>query len=157
MGSDKADVIKEDAVVITDNNNIPLKSVNVTRDDDDLDEVWTIAQGFDCDRCWFHCKDTKEFKVHQKTHKIKGEPKYVSPPKELFNFICDKCPTEMCNWEQYKRHYWYNHTYNFIKCSYDECKDLIFQNSSKLRKHIQLKHCLEKPTCFFCNKKYSSK
>lgn len=139
----------------TDNNNIPLESESndvVTHDDLD-DETIT---GFDCDRCWFHCKDKKEFEKHQSGHKIK-DTKYVSPVKELLNFICDKCPTEMCNWEQYKRHYWYNHTYNVIKCSVEECRHLTFQNRAKLRKHNQLKHCTEKPTCFFCNKTYSSK
>lgn len=136
------DVVKEE----TQTNQIPLESVSEEEE-----------EGFDCDRCWFHCKDPKELQKHQKGHRTKEEPKFVSPTRELFNFICDKCPTEMCNWEQYKRHYWYNHTYNIIKCNYDQCRDLTFQNRAKLRKHNQLKHCLEKPTCYFCNKKYASK
>lgn len=170
----KADVEKEDELMQTDNNNIPLESVDAVNDDllngtllkktsslavvetDDEYGEEQITSGFDCDRCWFHCKDKKELKVHQKRHRIE-DTKYVSPVRELFNFICDKCPTEMCNWEQYRRHYWYNHIYDVIKCSHDECKELTFQNRAKLRKHNQLKHCIEKPTCFFCNKKYSSK
>lgn len=142
--TDRTDVEKD--VNVQTNHNIE----SFTSDDDQM------TSGYDCDRCWFHCKDKKEFESHRKTHKSK-DTKYVSPTKDLCNFICDKCPAEMSTWEQYKRHYWYNHTQYVVKCKYEECKDMIFQNRAKLRKHQQLKHKMEKPTCYFCNKQYSCK
>uniref|UniRef100_A0A336M796 CSON013096 protein n=1 Tax=Culicoides sonorensis TaxID=179676 RepID=A0A336M796_CULSO len=150
--TEKADVEKS---IHTENNNNVFESFDFETENDDSDS--TLA-GYDCDDCWFHCKDENEFKSHQENHKMVNDENIKMTNKfQPQKYICDKCPTEMTDLRKYKRHYRYNHTYDVIKCNHDKCKDLTFQNKAKLRKHNQLKHSVEKPTCYFCNKQYSSK